>query len=188
MTRSSSPVTDLEELDCVSEGANDSELEMQKVADQTIPDDISEGNGNTEIFRQLLGSNNSNSGSGSSGNPDSDMEEIVYSAEHKQHLQHCIEEVFAVFVMDHIEASAKIKKARTGTISWKDRHVLIYAKGHHNKGDVAQVYDVHICQKTKSRLQITVKSEVIGRQGQCQMYDYEDLIDEHWELPLHLVE
>uniref|UniRef100_A0A0W0EYK4 Uncharacterized protein n=1 Tax=Moniliophthora roreri TaxID=221103 RepID=A0A0W0EYK4_MONRR len=93
-----------------------------------------------------------------------------------------------VFVMNHIEASAKIKKAQPGTIPWKDRHVLIYAKGCHNKGDVAQVYDVHICQKTKSGLQITIKSEVIGRQGQHQMYDYEDLIDEHWELPLHLVE
>ncbi|KAI3614492.1 hypothetical protein WG66_009651 [Moniliophthora roreri] len=93
-----------------------------------------------------------------------------------------------VFVMDHVEASAKIKKARSGTIPWKDRRVLIYAKGRHNKGDVAQVYDVHIRQKTKSGLQITVESEVIGRQGQRQMYDYEDLVDEHWELPLHLVE
>uniref|UniRef100_A0A0W0F6B2 Uncharacterized protein n=1 Tax=Moniliophthora roreri TaxID=221103 RepID=A0A0W0F6B2_MONRR len=83
-----------------------------------------------------------------------------------------------VFIMDHVEASAKIKKARTGTIPWKDRHVLIYAKECHNKGDVAWVYDVHICQKTKSGLQITVKSEVIGRQCQCQMYDYEDLVDE----------
>uniref|UniRef100_A0A0W0FS02 Uncharacterized protein n=1 Tax=Moniliophthora roreri TaxID=221103 RepID=A0A0W0FS02_MONRR len=90
--------------------------------------------------------------------------------------------------MDHIEASAKIKKARTGTIPWKDRCVLIYAKGRHNKGDVARVYDVHMCQKTKSGLQITVESEVIGRRGQRQMYDYEDLVDEHWELPLHLVE
>uniref|UniRef100_A0A0W0FPQ6 Uncharacterized protein n=1 Tax=Moniliophthora roreri TaxID=221103 RepID=A0A0W0FPQ6_MONRR len=90
--------------------------------------------------------------------------------------------------MDHIEASAKIKKAQTGTIPWKDRHVLIYTKGRHNKRDVARVYDVHIRQKTKSGLQITVESEVIGRQCQCQMYDYEDLVDEHWELPLHLVE
>uniref|UniRef100_A0A0W0FN95 Uncharacterized protein n=1 Tax=Moniliophthora roreri TaxID=221103 RepID=A0A0W0FN95_MONRR len=94
----------------------------------------------------------------------------------------------AVFVMDHVEASAKIKKARTGAIPWKDRRVLIYAKGHYNKGDVAQVYDIHIRQKTKSGLWITVESEVIGRQGQRQMYDYEDLIDEHWELPLHLPE
>ncbi|EEB89538.1 hypothetical protein MPER_12350 [Moniliophthora perniciosa FA553] len=30
--------------------------------------------------------------------------------------------------------------------------------------------------------------EVIGRQGHRQLYDYEDLVDEHWELPLHLVE
>uniref|UniRef100_A0A0W0F7X4 Uncharacterized protein n=1 Tax=Moniliophthora roreri TaxID=221103 RepID=A0A0W0F7X4_MONRR len=66
--------------------------------------------------------------------------------------------------MDHVEASAKIKKAQTGTIPWKNRRDLIYAKGCHNKGDVAWVYNVHICQKTKSGLQITVESEIIGRQ------------------------
>ncbi|EEB92538.1 hypothetical protein MPER_08937, partial [Moniliophthora perniciosa FA553] len=58
-----------------------------------------------------------------------------------------------VFIMDHVEVSAKIRKARTGAAPWKDRRVLIYAKGLHNKGEIARVYDVHIRQKTKSGLQ-----------------------------------
>jgi hypothetical protein len=83
-----------------------------------------------------------------------------------------------VFVLDHWEATEKLKKARTGTVPWKDRRVLISGKKCQDKGHIATVFDVHINQPTNSGLAVTIESQVVGRLGQRSRMDYDDIVEE----------
>ncbi|KAG7094351.1 hypothetical protein E1B28_007951 [Marasmius oreades] len=91
------------------------------------------------------------------------------------------------YILTHSEATQKLKETRTGRVPWVNHEVLITGKGPLH-GLQAFVVDVHIQQKTASRLKVTVESTVQGQQGARHLVDYDDVVDRHWELPLHIIE